>query len=432
MCRKILKYKGLFLIILLFISFRLYFLMIDNRIWWDSVVNLATADWFLSKKYYVEFFRPPVWPILLATVGSLFGVSFTLERILSFSFSLASVILMYFGLKYTYRKLAFYSIFMLTVFPFNIVFSYRLYESFSIFILTAVLMVFLLYMKTMKKKFLFISGFLFGIAVLTKYIAGFYILFFAIFFLIKKMKKQLIIFFAAFCLPLVPWFLFYWINFSNPLYALIENFNVTFSKPYGEWYSMLLYMPEVFGLGIFLIFLNLRKNDTIQKLFFIIIVIFLITFSLLSHKEARYLLVLTPIIAITTAKGLLSLNKKIRFFIMLILILTLGQLYTIRFTPETFYNVSNLLYELKGNILTTDSPLVSFTLKRSSNQISMFKLTDPCEDINKYNIDWVFFSTREDWFKENKEFYLQGLDNCTIKIKEIDFVFEQYYIFKSK
>lgn len=430
MCKKILKYKSLFLIILLFVSVRLYFLITDQRIWWDSAVNLATADWLLSKKYYIEFFRPPVWPIVLATFGSLFGVSFALERILSFTFSLVSLVLMYFGLQHTYRRIAIYSAFMLTVFPFNIIFSYRLYESFSIFINTAVLMIFLLYIKTMKTKFLFVSGILLGIAVLTKYIAGFFFLFFVIVLIIKKMKKELIIFFISFCLPFIPWFLFYWINFSNPLYPLIENFSVTFSKPFGTWYSMLLYMPEVFGLGVFLILLSPRKNDKIQNVFLITIAIFLITFSLLPHKEARYLLVLTPMVAITSANSLLVLKKKIRIFLMLVLILALGQLYIIQFASETFYDVSSLLHELRGNILTTDSPLVSFTLKKSVNQISMFKLIDPCGDVKKHDIDWVFFSTREDWFKENEVYYQQRLDVCTTKTKEIDFGFEQYYIFK--
>lgn len=432
MYKRILKYKNLLLIVLLFLSSRFYFLIIDQRIWWDSVVSLATADWFLSKKYYIEFFRPPIWPIVLAAFGSLFGVSFLLERILSFTFSLFSLILMYFGLQHTYPKIAAYSAFLLSVFPFNIIFSYRLYESFSIFINTAMLLVFFLYMKTTKRKFLLASGILFGIAVMTKYIAGIFLLFFVIVFLIKKMKKELTIFLISSCLPLIPWFLFYWLNFSNPFYPLTETFSVTFSKPLGTWYSMLLYVPEVFGLGIFLILFSPKKNDKIQNVFLIAIAIFVIVFSLLSRKEARYLLVLTPMVAITAANGLLALKKKIRVFLMLILILMLGYLYTIPFASETFHDVSNLLYDLEGNILTTDSPLVSFTLKRSVNQISMLKLTDPCEEIEKHDIDWVFFSNREDWFRENKVYYQQRLDTCTTKIKGIDFGFEQYYILKSK
>ena len=432
MCKKLFKYKSLILVVLLFLSIRFYFLIKDQRIWWDSAVNLATADWLLSNRYYIEYFRPPIWPIILATFGSLFGVSFALERILSLTFGLASLVVIYFGLKHTYPRIAFYSTFMLAVFPYNIIFSYRLYESFSIFINTTMLMIFLLYIKTMKTKFLFISGILLGIAVLTKYIAGFFILFFIIFLLMKKMKKQLVILTISFILPLVPWFLFYWINFSNPLYPLIENFNETFSKPYGSWYSMLLYMPEVFGLGFLLILLSPRKNDKIQNLFLVTITIFLITFSLLSHKEARYLLVLAPMIAIISANGLLTFKNKIWFFLILMLLLTVRQLYTFQFTPETFYNVSNLLKELRGNILTTDSPLVSFTIKRSVNQISMIKLTNPCDEIKKYYINWIFFSTREDWFKENKAYYLQRMGFCTTKIKEIDFGFEIYYIFKTK
>jgi hypothetical protein len=137
-------------------------------------------------------------------------------------------------------------------------------------------------------------------------------------------------------------------------------------------------------------------------------------------------------IAITSANGLLTFKNKIWFFLILMLLLTVRQLYTFQFTPETFYNVSNLLKELRGNILTTDSPLVSFTIKRSVNQILMFKLTDPCDEIKKHDIDWIFFSTREDWFKENKAYYLQRMGFCTTKRKEIDFGFEIYYIFKTK
>ena len=116
---------------------------------------------------------------------------------------------------------------------------------------------------------------------------------------------------------------------------------------------------------------------------------------------------------------------------MLALILMIWQLYSTPLTPETFYNVSSSLNELKGNILTTDSPLVSFTLKKSVNKILMFNLTDPCESIKKNNINWVFFSTREDWFKENEKFYLQKMNICTTKRKEIDFGFEKYYILKT-
>jgi hypothetical protein len=287
-------------------------------------------------------------------------------------------------------------------------------------------------MKNKEKKFLFASGTLFGIAVLTKYISGFYIIFFVITFLMRKMKKQLIEFFIFFVLPFIPWFLFYWIQFSNPFYPLIENFSETFSKPFGEWYTMLQYMPTVFGIGIFLVLLSPKKNDKTQNIFLATIVLFLLTFSLLSHREPRYLLVLTSMVAITIANGLISLKKGIGIVLVILLLVSLRQLYFFQLKPETFYNVSSLLYNLKGKILTTDSPLVSFTLKRNVSQILMFKLIDPCEDVKNYDIDWVFFSTREDWFKENEAFYLKKLDSCTTKIKELNFGFEKYYLFKTK
>jgi 4-amino-4-deoxy-L-arabinose transferase-like glycosyltransferase len=294
------------------------------------------------------------------------GLGETSFRIVMLLFSLGGVLVAYLLVKEMFNKKAALIVsFMSAVFYLSLFYCQRLLVEFPS--LTLTLLAFYLFWKGyMKNKptCLYWMSFVLALALMLRFTSGLAIIIIILFVLIKdKLKvlknKHVWISSAVFILTMLPYFIYSYILYKNPLQSLLSSGGsatiaetggkFTFSMGLKQLWVYISYLPEYTKI-IFLVFLiiglyklfdlivgfdlMLKGKDEKQYPYLFIILMFLIPLIYFSffvnHFEDRYGLYMVPTLFILSAFGLVLVYEvikkynKIAAIIIIVVILTIG------------------------------------------------------------------------------------------------------------
>jgi len=323
----------LLIIILLTITIRLIFAFGWHEIWWDSGVYIGMGKYIYSagENGLWENIRPPLLPIMLGMFWKIGLDPALFGRLLEIILMVGTVYLTYKLTKNWFEeKTAILASLIVALSPIFFYLSFHQYTEIPSTFL--ILLALLLYTK---QKYT-LAGIATGLAFLTKFYTGMFVLIIIIPLLLSKKWKESIMAAAGFAIITTPYFIWSWITYGSPLATFLAaqdaisralGCNVLRYKPWWQysWWlvfseTKLLFMAI---LGIFALQKQWNKKYTIFVLSTAIPAIYLMQ---LHCRDYRYLTLLIPFIAMLTALGtvyaynLLKINKKQAFTIFAIIL----------------------------------------------------------------------------------------------------------------
>jgi 4-amino-4-deoxy-L-arabinose transferase-like glycosyltransferase len=425
---RLINYKFLnkeFLLIIIFAAIlRLIFLIRDQSFWWDEAVYLAMADAFKGNFYFFEYFRPPLFPFLLTIFQA---TSLWLAKLFSLVVSVVNLIILYYlSRKVWDNEKALLISFLFAVNQFSLFYSAKaLTESLASFLITLALFTFYFGFKEKgNTKFVILSGFLLGLAAMTKHMAAYLVFVFISFLIIKKTNflkdKKIYLLAISVLIIMSPWLLFSYLEFGNPFWSQFSSIGMSTPEPVYFYLSTLPFFLGIQGFLIIFSVISIRKENFLL-LNFVALIIGIIFLSMISHKELRFLDIILPSIVILEGIGLhnLLIRFKISFktcLRILYIILALVLLYIFLSLP---YQSESLLYECSDKIKalpnepmsTTMSPYFSFMLKRPFNQLPWDKKEFSCENLQRNGNYTIYYSMG--WYQPLEEYFINNTKNCT-------------------
>jgi len=409
-----------------------------NRIlWWDEVVYLSLGNSILKGRYEIipnrDAFRPIFFPFLIAL--SLLIDGEVLVRILIATFSIFSIISTYYmGKKLFDVKTGLIAALVMLSFPLFIFHSNKILAE-MIFLTLTPLAVTTFYLGIEKdKKFLLLSAFLTGMFILTKYFGFFLLLIYFLYVLFKKefqifKKRKFYLALIIFFLTLTPWFIINTIYYKNPIGGIFENAEIYLPLPKNRpFYFFFIDSWEIFGMStIFIpvgIFYALKERKNNSLLILIYALIPFLFFSLMGHKEPRYLVSFFPSFACLIGSAIQKIPKKIRTFTygFLLISLILGFYLGFKNIAEEEVNLNVLregsLYVKNATraneyVMSESYPYLSYyadrvTIRPPKDKGELYRLLD------NYNISYILVDMSE---PGNPNYLLTELK--TVKFKEM-------------
>jgi 4-amino-4-deoxy-L-arabinose transferase-like glycosyltransferase len=415
-----------------------------NRIlWWDEVVYLSLGSSILKGRYEIvpnrDTFRPVLFPVLIALSFLINGEN--LVRILVAIFSIFSIISTYYmGKKLFDVKTGLLAALVLLNFPLFIFYSNKILAE-TIFLTFTPLALTTFYLGIEKDyKFLLLSALFTGMSILTKYFGFFLVLIYLVYIILNKKiqifkKREFYIALAIFFLLLTPWFIINTIYYRNPIGGIFENAEIYLPLEKNQsFYFFLVDSWKIFGLSVIFIPVGIfyaikeRKNNSLLILIYALIPF--IIFSLLSHKEPRYLVSFFSSFACLISFTIQKIPKRIRTFaygfllIALILGFFLGcneiakEEVNLDVLKEGSLYIKNITHA-NEYVMSESYPYLSYYADRVSirpqkDKGEFYRLLD------SYNISYIFFDTGE----AGNPNYLMG-ELKTTKFKEIKSFMDQ-------
>ncbi|MBU7018134.1 MAG: glycosyltransferase family 39 protein [Theionarchaea archaeon] len=311
--------------------------LIERGFTYDECVYLSIGrnlsknytDYTMNEKYML--YRPPVHPYAIAATSYLTGgYSEEISLFVTPFFSLLLIILFYYGISHYYNNdIAFFSTLFLALCPLFVRHSILVlnHSEFALFFFLALLT----FRKGLSDNscWFCLSGFLGGIAFLTRYTGLMYFPVIGIYIFLERRfqfyrEKGIILAFLSFLIPVLPWAFF-----SNEVY-----------NGYSEFASMaiialpkddLVHTLQFIGLTVleltpfFAIFAMLGIKHLKKDTFFISYGLgALLTLTLLNHREPRFILDFSPALALSCGVYVYSIykrRKKIIYVLVIILFL---------------------------------------------------------------------------------------------------------------
>jgi len=422
----------LVLLIIINILIGIYFLGIERRLWWDEVVYLALGKSILKGSYGIppkrDVFRPIVFP-LIVTSGFIFDGEILIRIFVEILSILGILGTYYLGKKLYDEKNGLLAALFLSSSPLYIFFSQKILAE-TIFITFSSLALATFYIGIEKnRKFIYISSFLTGISILTKYFGFFLLIFYILYIFLRKKvyimkEKKFYLSLVILFLTLTPWIMINIFYYGNPIGGIFENADIYLPLTKNEpFYFFLVNSWQIFGLIFIFIpiglYYSIKKFNSNNLLILIASVLPFIIFSLIQHKELRYMIVFLPVFSCISAYGFQNTFKKINFsgFILIAFLViisfyfgfTLVNQEKVEFDPlkEGSFFIKNLTSS-NEYIMSESYPYLSYYADRISIRPPEEK-KDFYNFFQKYNITFVFIDTME----EGNPNYLQKELNTT-------------------
>ncbi|RME54693.1 hypothetical protein D6777_02980, partial [Candidatus Woesearchaeota archaeon] len=310
--------KKIFGLIVLALLLRLVLLFLVDNVWWDGAVYISMGKYIFSlgKLGLWEHIRPLVLPLILGLFWKIGLSPLFWGKLFEIGCSMIIIYLTYKITKRDYNeKSALYAATILAFTPVFFSFAFRIYTEIpsTMFALLA-----LNYRQKIK------TGVFSALAFLTKFPQGIVLVVVSAF-NIKKIKKIIL----GFSLTVLPYLLFNYLYYTNPLKPFIDGKEIIkhagiwiFAKPWWFYFveslrQNVLYIFAVAGL----LALKGKRKDVAALL-----MLFFAYFSLLQHKEPRFMIIFLPYLAIMAGVGLDKLfkRKNIFFFVLLISLIILA------------------------------------------------------------------------------------------------------------
>jgi 4-amino-4-deoxy-L-arabinose transferase-like glycosyltransferase len=297
----------------------------NRPLWWDEVVYLSLGKSILDGKYGIppgrDVFRPVIFPSIIALSFLLDGE--VLVRMTIGIFSVLSIITAYYlGKELFDEKVGCLSAVFLSSFPSFIFFGNKILSE-VVFLTTSSLAIATFYVGVEKeKKFLYLSAFLTGISILTKYFGFFLLAIYFFYILLKKRirffrEKETFVSLAILFFTLTPWFIINTFHYGNPIGGIFENARIYLSLPQNHpFYFFLIDSWKIFGLAaIFIpfgIYYSVKKIKSNILLTLIYCTLPFLVFSSMQHKELRYLASFLPAFSCLMAFAVRNIPKRLR------------------------------------------------------------------------------------------------------------------------
>ncbi len=347
----------IFLGILIFaFALRLYYFFItqNQTVWWDEAEYLNMAKNFASK-YLADWW--PGRPILISLIFAgmyKIGLGEISFRFVGVLFSIFGVALTYFIVKDLYdKKTALLTTLFMSVFWMHLFYTARiLVDVPSVTMWTLVLFLFWRSIKTNKLKWYALTGLAFSLGVLIRFPVMLSAIIILVILLLKEKlrvftNKNNWIMLGTALIPLIPYFIWSYLKFGNPLYQIMfgagaagQVLGLPGFIPYIKLFPLYLQWPIlilfIVGLVTFVnmfIGADMLIGDKEPKLkadllMFLWIIIPLLYFSAQLRQEERYIIFIFPAIFCVASRGLLLIkdfvakkNKVIAWIILIIFVI---------------------------------------------------------------------------------------------------------------
>lgn len=312
------KINPIIIILALSLIIRLIFFFDYHPIWWDSAVYIGMGKYIFSlgQQGLWEPIRPILWPIILGFIWKIKLDSIFFGRLATLIISLAIIYLTYLITKEFYdKKTALLSSMLITFSSIFFFFNFRLYTEIPSLFFILLSLFFLL-----KQKYLF-SGLFVGLALLTRFPAGIFLICFLPLIINKKQLKNMFYYIIGFLIPLIPFLVFNQIMYSDFLFPFLSSSQVI-SKVVGcnylryqPWYYYLIMLLKDNIFNIFAlvgIYLSIKKFSKQKLLLLLCFLLPLAYFSQLHCHDYRYIISFIPFISILSAAGISNLTKKFK------------------------------------------------------------------------------------------------------------------------
>jgi hypothetical protein len=311
---------------------------------WDEMPHLygglMLARGQTSTYFSIYGFYPPLFDIIAAVYFQIFGISWASGRLVSLTFSVLAIIVLFVFTRKVYgSKNALISSILLGSMPgFFSLSRESMLETTLIFFFIVTMFAFYNWISKNSNKALVFSGLALGIGILAKYqilVAAIAMLFSVLFLCRDRLKislGKLLLIFVIVILVATPWFVMVYqasgtTNFQSLAYVIQEGspqrpeysnrfftpvfYLIEMTWPYNNASIYPVSLPiMILGLCGLALFAYRRKNQDIFFLtWFIVIYVF---FTLVPHREWRYVDPLFPLLAVSAAAFIMFLFGRIR------------------------------------------------------------------------------------------------------------------------
>lgn len=461
------EYKILLAILILALIIRIVFIFSTPLKIWDETVYVNLGydlshnfiDYSVKNNGWSDFipsaegaygwpnmgFRAPLLPYILSILYFL-KLSFLVNLFIPLIGALAVIFIFILGKKLFNEKVGFYSAIFLALTPLCVVYSAKILTGvlFTFF----VLLTFISFWKGYEedsKKYKILFGFFLALSLLTRYTALWIIPIFLFYFLIRdkslKFLKDKYLWYSIgiFFLTLVPWFVYGFLVYNNPIGAFIHGgqaaaywggiqaWNFFFSN----WWHMFSIIGFIFILSLIYV---LYKKEFIKKEIYLLLIwfgFFLGIAIFIPHKEDRFILAIVPPICLLSG-FLINKIKKYKKLILLgiIFILVFSLASQFYHTYRDSYTGTNSCF-LEGNnflrnvgeevlVVTDESPLIYYYTKKETHFYpspwSLSSLVNLVESHYKEKDVYIFFTDYD--MPLNDEEHLQIREDLETNFKK--------------
>ncbi len=377
----IIKHPLFYIILAAFLA-RLYFLINQGMVWWDSAVYIGMGKHIFSWGAIgmEEFFRPVLWPLILGFAWKIGINPYYFGMLFDLFLNLAAICLTYvIAKKVANRKAAIIAAVLMAISPALIFYSSEILTENLTIVLTLLSVYFLL-----EKRYSY-AGLLAGISVLARYPQGLLLPAFLIFILVfeKAGMKEKTLNSAKtalfFIIPLIGLFLYNFLAFGDVFYQLARAREIVakvggfFPEPWHFYFLAVVIESFLAVFFIYAVYLSWKEKNKGISLFIIIFLLFFAYYSSVLRKEIRYLVVVLPALYIPVAYALENVwhqrlfgkrNIKKYIVVTLIIIFAVTSYFNIADKQESFNRpqipeVMEKFYDeqlLSGKFIISSSP----------------------------------------------------------------------------
>jgi len=419
------------LVLILAFAVRLYFINVNQAVWWDEAQYLMLAKHYVFGTPIAGWYegRSPLFSLMLASLFYIFGNT---ELPARFLMSLMSVTMVY--LTYAIGKKLYgweVGVFAAAIFA---VFWEVLFTTFRIlldlpaaFFLLVSVYFFVNYVKENKPKSLFFCGIFFGVASLMRFDNGLMALPYTIILLLMKRFKSLLILGTTTVITIIPQLFYDFVNYGSPFHsmlALLAPMNIVILSRH---YPLLTYVTglySLFGLVIFPLFIlsivyatyRIKRVNTLILL--LPAITFLLVLSVAIVEDPRFFVRIFPMIFILAGAALFKTldkvfqlakidNKKIIYviFFAVVIIAMITQLnvanLTIGAKANSYVEVKEGAFWLKEhtspdeNVMSNAPPFMSYYAERQDVGLLKTNESEFLESLTQNNVRYILVSGYE-------------------------------------
>lgn len=374
---------------------RLFYLTLNNPLWWDAYVYIGIGKFIYSSGQIGmwESFRPLIHPFLLGSVWRLGLDPVFFGKFFDLIFSLIGVYLVYLIGKKLFD--------VETGLIAAVIFSFApLFMMFTGLILTEPLAIvlsllgFYFWLKALDGKSgafvsFFLAGFFFGFSFLSKFPQGLFFFGASLMMLFRSERvmfkiKNLMMLTSGFCFLVVPYLFLNNYLYQNPFEPFTSGSWIVTTATWMYGSGLMYYFTHFFLSSplylffFFYLYLFFKQRYYVfegQRTLVFITVVTLAYFMYVPRKEVRYLVTILPFISLIVAAGLIYVYRQLKksskpvirpkaFVVVCCIFLLIHIPTTIHFEkvpsfePELKMIIEK--YDLRGPVLSSDPSFVSF------------------------------------------------------------------------
>jgi len=309
---------------------RLVFFPGFHEIWWDSGTYVGMGKFFFSlgQAGVWEHIRPVFWPFVLGFLWFLNLSPVFFGHIIEFLLGMGCIFLFYCVSSKYFGKNA--AVLSTVIFSFSSIF---LYLSVHLYTEIPALFLVLFALFCFEREFYSLAGFSVGLAFLTKFPAGLFLIPLLIVLLLRGELKNLVRVFVFFLIPALIFFIFNFFMYGHPLVPLIDaklnilsvlGCNVLRAKPWWFYFSMLFRENWFNVFAVAGLFVFLKKFRFKQLMPFLCMFFPLVYFTQMHCRDYRYMMLFVPFVVMFSGSGISAFIGKRKKLFICILILLVG------------------------------------------------------------------------------------------------------------